>query len=565
MRKKDPKFQTLPTKLRCKKLSSQARITQSAAYEMKSIVYRFSVSQPIWIKFHTFALSYLIETHKTISHARDFKQEISSVQANIHPSDPNSFSFSDAYHMFDKMSDLTVVSATSIIGFFAEQHRHEEAIHLFSRMVASKTRPNEFTFGTILHSSTALENVHVGKQLHALSIKTGLHSNVFVGSALMDFYVKLSSTIEDAEKAYRDTKHPNVVSCTTLICGYLKRGRLIDAMQIFHEMPERNIVSWNAIISGCSQTGYNEEAVNFFIGMLREGFLPNQSTFPCAICAAANIASLGIGRSFHACAVKILGKLDDVFVGTSLVSFYAKCGDMEDSILMFDKLPKRNIVSWNAVICGYAQNGRGNDSIRFYKRMLSAGCKPNDVTLLGLLWACNHAGLVDEGYSYFNQARIENPGLLKPEHYACVVDLLSRSGRFTEAKGFLHNMPFDPGIGFWKALLGGCQIHSNMELGEVAARKILALDPDDVSSYVMLSNAHSAAGKWLCVSRLRRKMEEKGMKRIPGSSWIEVRNKVHVFLTADKNHHETNQIYAVIRVFIEHLRENETSNLLIDI
>lgn len=530
---------------------------------MKSITYGISLSQPMRVKFHIFAWSYLTKTLNANCHGSDFNQGISPVKEDAFLFGQNPISFSDACHVFEKTSDLTVVSATSIIGCFSKQDRHEEAIHLFSRMLASNTRPNEFTFGTVIHSSTALENRLVGKQLHGLATKTSLNSNVFVGSALLDFYVKLS-TIEDAQKAFADTKHPNVVSYTTLICGYLKTGRYIDALQLFNKMPERNIISWNAMVCGCSQTGHNEEAVDFFTSMLREGFLPNQSTFPCAICAASNIAALGIGRSFHACAIKILGNLN-VFVSTSLISFYAKCGNMEDSILMFNKLSKRSVASWNSVICGYAQNGRGNEAIRFYKRMLSADCKPNDVTLLGLLWACNHAGLVDVGYSYFNQARIESPSLLKPEHYACMVDLLSRSGRFTEAKRFLHDMRFDPGIGFWKALLGGCQIHSNMGMGEIAARKILALDPDDVSSYVMLSNAHSAAGRWLEVTLLREEMKKKGMKRIPGCSWIEVRNKAHIFLTADKNHCESDSIYAILRFLIEHSRENETSNLLTDL
>ncbi|KAJ1394838.1 Tetratricopeptide-like helical domain superfamily [Sesbania bispinosa] len=455
------------------------------------------------------------------------------------------------------MSDLTVESATAIISGFAKRHCHEDAIYLFSRMLASKIRPNEFTFGTVLHSSTVLGNVIVGRQLHACATKIGLACHVFVGSALVDLYVKLS-TLEEAQKAFGDTQHPNVVSYTTLICGYLKRRRFEDALRVFHEMPERNVVSWNAMVGGCSQTGHNEEAVKFFIDMLREGFIPNESTFPCVLCASANIAAIGIGRSFHACAIKFLGKLN-TFVGNSLISFYAKCGSMEDSLLMFDKLLKRNIVSWNAVICGYAQNGRGVEAVSFFKRMGSAGCKPNDITLLGLLWACNHAGLVDEGYSYFNKARFESPNLLKPEHYACMVDLLARSGRFTEAESFLHSMPFDPGIGFWKALLGGCQIHSNMELGELAARKILALDPDDVSSYVMLSNAHSAAGRWSDVSTLRTEMKEKGMKRIPGCSWIEVRGKVHSFRTADQNHDKNDEIYVLLRIFFEQLRENEAS------
>ncbi|KAL4605200.1 hypothetical protein ACB092_09G011700, partial [Castanea dentata] len=497
-------------------------------------------------KTQSLAFSHLIETNKT-HHAQAFELGSSAVQSSkaiLYHSE--STAFLDARKLFDEVSDLSVVSATAIIGRFVRQHQYEEAIYLFSRMLVSNVRPNEFTFGTVIHSSTALGNFNTGKQLHACATKIGLHSNVYVGSALLDFYVKLSA-IEEAQRAFEDTREPNVVSYTTLMGGYLKKKRTEDAFRVFREMPVRNVVSWNAMIGGCSQIGHNEEAVNFLIEMLREGLMPNQSTFPCAISAAANIAALGMGRSFHACAVKFLDKID-VFVGNSLISFYAKCGSMEDSLLVFNKLSERNIVSWNAVICGYAQNGRGEEAVNFFKRMRGVGCKPNSVTLLGLLWACNHAGLIDEGYSYFNQARLEDPSMLKPEHYACMVDLLSRSGSFRQAEEFLCELPFDPGIGFWKALLGGCQIHSNMELGEFAARKILTLDPEDVASYVMLSNAHSAAGRWQSVSTIRREMKEKGMKRIPGSSWIEIKSKVHVFVTMDRRHQQKDEIYMVLRL-----------------
>lgn len=320
-------------------------------------------------------------------------------------------------------------------------------------------------------------------------------------------------------------------------------------------MPERNVVSWNAMIGGYSQIGKNEEAVNLFIEMLREGLVPTQYTFPCLMSSVANIAALGMGKSFHACAVKFIGKIDD-FVGNSLISFYAKCGSMEDSILVFNRLYERNIVSWNALICGCAQNGRGKEAIEIFHEMQAVtSLEPNTVTLLGVLLACNHVGLVDEGYSYFNQARLKDPSLLKPEHYACMVDLFSRSGRFGEAEKFISGLPFEPSIGIWKALLGGCQIHSNAELGEFAAKKILALDPGDASSYVMLSNAHSAAGRWQSVSSIRNEMREKGITRVPGCSWIEIQSNVHVFVTGDKKHSQKNDIYIILRSFMDHASE----------
>ncbi|KAF3442034.1 hypothetical protein FNV43_RR15950 [Rhamnella rubrinervis] len=448
-------------------------------------------------KTHSSACSLLVQSQKGNHSA--LKQGSSAAQPQpVSTPCSQSNPFLDACKLFDELSDLGVVSATAIIGQFARRNRNEEAVYLFSRMLVADIRPNEFTFGTVVHSSTELGHIHIGKQLHACATKIGLHRNVFVGTALLDFYGKLSS-IENAQRAFEDTNNPNVVSYTTLICG---------------------------------QTGHNEEAVNLFIEMLKAGLIPNHSSFPCAITATANIAALGLGRGFHACAVKFLGNKLDVFVGNSLISFYAKCGSMEDR----------------------------QEAISFFQRMQRSGCEPNSVTLLGLLWACNHSGLVDQGYSYFHRAKLEHPSILKPEHYACMVDLLSRSGRFTQAEEFIKDLPFDPGIGFWKALLNGCQIHSNVDLGELAAKKILGLDPEDVSSYVMLSNAHSAAGRWQRVSVIRREMKEKGMKRVPGCSWIEIRNKVHVFVTGDRNHPHKDQIYMVLSSCIESLKENELSN-----
>ncbi|KAK6140264.1 hypothetical protein DH2020_025960 [Rehmannia glutinosa] len=468
---------------------------------------------------------------------------------------------SDAHQLLDEMPERDVKSATALIGHFAKHNQHREAIVCFLRMLRLDIRPNEYTFGTVFHSSVILKDLHLGKQIHSHAEKLGLSSNVFVGSSILNLYVKLSN-IDDALRAFRDINEPNVVSHATLIRGFMKEGRFDEAGAVFRSMPERNVVSWNTMISGCSQSGKNEEAVNFLIEMLRENVVvPSQSTYPCAIIAAANIGALGMGRSIHACAVKFLGQLElGLFLANSLISFYAKCGSMVDSLLVFDKMPERNVVSWNAVICGYAQNGQGNRAIEMYQKMKLMGVKPNSVTLLGLLLACNHAGLIDEGYKYFNQ----DPSLLKPEHYACMIDLLSRSGRFQEAERFLNDLPFHPGVGFWKALLGGCQVHWNLELGEIAARKILELDPRDVSSYVMLSNAHSAAGRWESVLSVRHKMREKGLSRIPGSSWIEIRSKIHVFVTGDKRHCNCDEIYMALEFFLEHVMDSQDSNVVVE-
>ncbi|KAK9154231.1 hypothetical protein Sjap_001711 [Stephania japonica] len=508
---------------------------------------------------HISTIDRLQETKK--SHAQILKNGVSATETDLISSYCESKAFLNALQLFDETPDWSLVSATIAIGHFARHGGYKDALSVFTRMLSMDIRPSEYTFGSVIQSSIALRDLNNGKQLHACAIKTGLHSNVFAGSALLDLYAKLGG-IEEARRAFEDTFEPNVVSYTTLICGYLRNERFNDAEHLFSAMPDRNIVSWNAMIGGYSQTGRTEEAVNLFVKMCREGLRPNQSTFPCVFSAAANITALGMGKAFHGCAVKVLGRHLDVYVGNSLVSFYSKCGSMDDSLLAFTRLPERNVVSWNAMICGYAQNGRGETALEFYERMRSSGLRPNKVTLLCLLLACNHAGLVDAGLSYFSLLRNENPSMVMPEHYACVVDMLSRSGCFSEAVEFLQDLPFNPGIGFWKGLLGGCLRHSNMELAEVAAQHIQAFDPGDVSSYVMLSNASSAAGDWQSVSLIRREMRDKKMKRIPGCSWIEIMGKVHTFVTGDKNHVDIDDIYVALKHCVEHMKELPSTNIV---
>ncbi|XP_068667864.1 pentatricopeptide repeat-containing protein At5g42450, mitochondrial [Aristolochia californica] len=424
-------------------------------------------------------------------------------------------------------------------------------------MLFLRIGPNDFTFSTLIHSCTELKDHNCGKQLHASAIKVGLESDVFVGSSLIDHYVKFGS-VGLTQRVFEDLHQPNVVSYTALICAYMKNERFEEALRIFRNMPERNVVSWNAVISAFSQKGHNEEAINLFVDMCREAVEPNESTYPCVFTAAANITAIGMGKSFHAYAIKTLVK-QDIYVTNSLISFYAKCGNMEDSLLAFERISAKNVVSWNALICGYAQNGRGKDALELFQRMRmkETGFKPNEITLLCLLFACNHAGLVHEGYAYFDQTRREEPHMLQSEHYACVINLLSRSGLFEEAKSILQELPFNPGIGFWKALLGGTQVHPNTELAELAARKILALDPEDSSSYILLSNLYSAVGNWKKASMIRKEMKEKGMKKVPGSSWIEIRNKLHIFVNREIRHlQEDDEIYRLLRVCFEHSKEN---------
>jgi pentatricopeptide repeat protein len=466
----------------------------------------------------------------------------------------NCGAFGIARKLFDEITNWDLVLATSIIGAFARCNFHHDAIYMFSHLLSTGVRPNEFTFSTAIHSGSAMCDINTGKQLHACAMKTGLNSNLYAGSSLLNLYAKLGS-IQDVEGAFQDIYEPNVVTHTTLINAYLKNKKFRSAHHLFETMPERNVISWNSMIAGFSQSGLNEESVKLFVKMCRQGVPPDTKTFPSVFTAAANITALGMGKSFHALAIKYLGNKEvDVYVGNSLINFYAKCCSLEDSMLVFNKLKNKNTVSWNSIICGYAHNGKAKEALQLYKNMRDLDIKPNDYTLHGLLFACNHAGLVEDGYRLFRLVKEEQPGILKSEHYASLIDLFSRAGRYDDVNRILEEeIHFEPGIGFWKSLTGGHQIYFNKEMAQFVAQKIKELDPKDSSSYVLLSNLYCAVGRWGDASQIRREMKEKGMKRITGSSWIEIKNEIHVFSNGYCTHPQSEEIYMMLETINQYL------------
>ncbi|KAJ1686539.1 hypothetical protein LUZ63_017929 [Rhynchospora breviuscula] len=384
--------------------------------------------------------------------------------------------FSFARKLFDEISNWDLVSATYVMSAFSRSNFHHDAIHMFSHLLSTDVRPNEFTFSTAIYSGSALCDFNMGKQLHACAMKMGLDSNLFVGSSLLNQYAKLGS-IQDARGTFEDIHEPNVVAYTTLIGAYLKNKWICDACYLFERMPERNVVSWNAMIAGCSQYGLNEESIKYFVEMRRQGVPPSTSTFPPVFTAAANITALIMGRSFHGLAIKYLGDKEvDVYVANSLINFYAKCKKLEDSVLVFNRIKSRDTVSWSSIICGYACNGKAKKALQLYKRMRDLGMKPNNHTLHGLLIACNHAGLADEGYWLFRLTKKEQPEIMNSEHYVSLINLFAQAGRFDDATRVLEEeVSFEPGVGIWKALTGGHQIKLNKKMAQFIAKKIKAL------------------------------------------------------------------------------------------
>jgi pentatricopeptide repeat protein len=319
-------------------------------------------------------------------------------------------------------------------------------------------------------------------------------------------------------------------------------------------MSTHNVVAWNAMISGYVKCGQGQRAIELSRQMQLEGVEPDHVTFVGLLNACASIAALKEGKHVHDQIIES-GCESDVFVANNLVHMYAKCGSIEDAQSVFDKMPTHNVISWNALLGGYAITGRGKEALQQFEQMRQEGVAVDSVTFIALLTACSRAGLVNEGFCYFEIMGSVHGISATPEHYACMVDLLSRAGHLGEAENLVKTMSSEPNSPVWKALLAACRVHGNEETGKQVAKRAVELDSTKAGSYVLLSNIYAAAGKWDLSRSIQRQRLSRGVRKEPGRSWIEVNGKVHSFLVDDLNHPQRAQIRAELRRLFPLMKE----------
>eukprot|EP01018_Ginkgo_biloba_P006435 Gb_28586 [translate_table: standard] len=442
----------------------------------------------------------------------------------------------DALKIFLNMPKRNVASWTAMIAGYAQNGYSKEALKFYQKMQVAGVRPNSKTFASVLLACANLAAVELGQEIHGDIIRNGFQSNIFVASALVDMYVKCGS-IENARELFDKMHERNVVSWTAMVAGYGHNGHIEEALKLFQKMPRRNVVSWTAMIAGYAHNGHCDKAVKLFRQMQLAGMKPNSKTFTSVLRACANLPSLEQGKEIHEEIVRA-GVHSDIFVGNALVDMYAKCGSIENAQNVFDKMPERDVVSWTAMIKGYGMHGCGKEALNLFEQMQKSGMNPDHVTLVGVLSACCHAGLVDEGWQYFNCMSQYYHITPKMEHYGCMVDILGRAGRLDEAQNFVSKMPIKPDATVWGCLLGACRIHNNLELGERVAECLFEVDPKSAAPYVLLSNIYAAVGRWDDIEKVRKMMKDRRVKKNPGCSWIEFNNQVYAFLIGDGSHPE---------------------------
>ncbi|PON37643.1 DYW domain containing protein [Parasponia andersonii] len=442
----------------------------------------------------------------------------------------------DARQLFDQMPMRDAVSWNTMITGYAQNGELSEARRLFEESPARDVFAwTSMVSGYVQHDMLA----EAREIFDNMPVKNPVSWN-----AIISGYVRCKR-MDIARELFEAMPCRNISSWNTMLTGYAQSGDVAQARFIFDRMPQRDSISWAAMIAGYAQNSHSDEALQLFVEMKREGERLTRSSYTCALSTCAEIGALELGKQLHGRLVKA-GFESGCYVGNALLVMYSKCGSIEEAYDVFEEIQQKDTVSWNTMIAGYARHGFGKEALVIFESMKAAGIIPDDVTMVGVMSACSHTGLVERGTKYFHSMNQDYGITANSKHYTCMIDLLGRAGRLDEAQNLMRNMPFEPDGATWGALLGASRIHGNTELGEQAAKMIFEMEPKNAGMYVLLSNLYAASGRWGDVRKMRLKMRDKGVKKVPGYSWVEVQNKTHTFSVGDSVHPEKDKIYAFL-------------------
>ncbi|KAK8357811.1 hypothetical protein V6Z11_A05G445600 [Gossypium hirsutum] len=424
--------------------------------------------------------------------------------------------------MFNGMETKTVSSWNALIGGYAQNGAPRKALEFYLQMISSGIKPDRFSLGSLLLACSHMKSLRFGKEIHGYLIRIGLETDPFIVISLLSLYIRC--------------------------------GKSASARVLFEEMENKSLVSWNALIAGYSQNGLPDEALVLFRQMLSDGIQHDEISINSVFGACSQLSALRLGKEAHCYALKA-HLAEDIFVGCSIIDMYAKSGCIEQARRVFEKLRDKDVALWNAIIVGYGLHGYGKEALELFEKMLAFGMKPDGFTFVGILIACCHSGLVEEGLKYFNDMQNFHGITPKLEHYACIVDMLGRAGRLDESLRLINEMPDEPDAGIWSSLLSSCKTFNALDIGTKVAEKLFELEPNKAENYVLLSNLFAASGKWDDVRRVRQKMKEVGLQKDAGRSWIELGGKVYSFMAGNTSFTGSKQMQNMWRRLEEKIRK----------
>ncbi|XP_010526252.1 PREDICTED: putative pentatricopeptide repeat-containing protein At3g25970 [Tarenaya hassleriana] len=436
----------------------------------------------------------------------------------------------DAKRVFDTAvgsRDLVTWNATLAAFFVHEQEEH--ALELFLDMQETGIGPDIYTYTSILSALSGKGRQMLGKSLHDLVIKKGLEHVTSVSNALMMMYLQTTNRTME------------------------------DAVRVFESLECKDLVSWNSILTGFSQKGLSQDTLKFFRHLISSDIEVDHYSFSAVLRSCSDLATLQLGQQVHALATKS-GFESNEFVASSLIFMYSKCGVIMDARKSFEETSKDSTIAWNTMILGYAQHGSGQVALDLFAQMRNRNVKLDHTTFTAVLTACSHVGLVQQGIDLLNT--MEPVFRISPrvEHYACAVDLLGRAGLLNKAKNLIESMPLKPDPMVWKTFLGACRACRDIELATQVANHLLEIEPEEHCTYVLLSDMYSQMKKWDEKAKVKKMMRERGVKKVPGWSWIEVRNKVHAFNAEDRSHVHCRDIYLMLGDLVKEIQWSDSDN-----
>lgn len=422
-----------------------------------------------------------------------------------------------AFEHFQQMPERDLVSWNTMVSAFVQNNLDFEGLLLVFEMQREGFSVDSVTLMALLSAASNLGSVRIGKETHGYLIRHGIQCEG-LESYLIDMYAK-SGSVETASRLFD--------------------GVLVD---------KRDQVTWNAMIAGYTQSGQTEEAILVFQKMLEENWVPNSVTLASVLPACNPVGGIQAGKQIHGFAIRCHLN-SNVFVGTALVDMYSRSGEILSAERVFDGMQAKNTVTYTIMLSGYGQHGLGKRALSLFRSMKELGKRPDAVTFVAVISACSYSGLVDEGLSVYESMK-EFGVVATPEHYCCVVDLLGRAGRVEEAYEFIQRLGDDGNfVGIWGSLVAACKVHGKFELGKLVSEKLFENGKENglAGYHVLLSNVYAAEGHWDHVDRVRKEMRERGLRKEPGSSWIDVGDTTHRFMSRDQKHPEYDQIYRMLQ------------------
>ncbi|KAF9598543.1 hypothetical protein IFM89_028075 [Coptis chinensis] len=443
---------------------------------------------------------------------------------------------SKALDLFNSMRKAGIqpnlLSWNIVIAGFVNGGDYDSALQLFTDMIWTNQNPDLRSFDIILPLIRSNTCSMIGKELHCMYLRNEFEMCKFVSTAFINMYGNCGD-VAYAVNLFESMESKDLVSWNAIISGLAKNRCLDEASKTFHEMRRAgvtgNIITWTTMISGYAQNGLVDECLKHFRELQLEGLKPNSITIVSILPACAQSATLSHGRSIHGYIIRSALDDEDLIVSNALMDMFAKCGCLQYAERVFRRLSQRDVVSWNTMIHGFAIYGNAEAALALFDQMVAEGAVPNSITFIGVLNACSHAGLVNEGWKQFNSMGSKYGITPSGKHYACIVDILGRRGHFEDVRDFIVQMPLQPTASLWGALLSACKTHGNAEMAEYAANNLIELQPENPGNYVVLSNIYAKAGRWNDVDRVRKMMFDRRLKKSPGGSWVEIGNKVHGF------------------------------------